>query len=211
MGREREMVLGLIWSLCMFSQVYLKNKVARHTVAIQRAWTENGLSLQRAVSHEAIKHLRPPSRPTLSSYTERVSLCVCLVSVRCRSIQQPSTHSRKDGCLEWFSLAFPCCLFSAPSIVPIMHQVSSTMKSITLSWPQPEQPNGIILDYELCYYEKVRCLCVRAASPTPFFFLLLHLDSSRDLWMFFCLCVMFLFNTFTREVHNAGLQGGQTW
>ncbi|KAA0718679.1 Ephrin type-B receptor 1-B [Triplophysa tibetana] len=43
---------------------------------------------------------------------------------------------------------------AAPSIVPIMHQVSSTMKSITLSWPQPEQPNGIILDYELCYYEK---------------------------------------------------------
>ncbi|XP_051985221.1 ephrin type-B receptor 1-B-like [Xyrauchen texanus] len=43
---------------------------------------------------------------------------------------------------------------AAPSIVPIMHQVSSTMKSITLSWPQPEQPNGIILDYELSYYEK---------------------------------------------------------
>ncbi|XP_055059437.2 ephrin type-B receptor 1-B [Misgurnus anguillicaudatus] len=43
---------------------------------------------------------------------------------------------------------------AAPSIVPIMHQVSSTMKSITLSWPQPEQPNGIILDYELRYYEK---------------------------------------------------------
>ncbi|KAJ8390344.1 hypothetical protein AAFF_G00107380 [Aldrovandia affinis] len=43
---------------------------------------------------------------------------------------------------------------AAPSMVPIMHQVSSTMKSITLSWPQPEQPNGIILDYELRFYEK---------------------------------------------------------
>uniref|UniRef100_A0A3P8SKC7 receptor protein-tyrosine kinase n=1 Tax=Amphiprion percula TaxID=161767 RepID=A0A3P8SKC7_AMPPE len=42
----------------------------------------------------------------------------------------------------------------APSIVPIMHQISSTMNSFTLSWPQPEQPNGIILDYELRYYEK---------------------------------------------------------
>ncbi|KAG9343165.1 hypothetical protein JZ751_014142, partial [Albula glossodonta] len=42
----------------------------------------------------------------------------------------------------------------SPSMVPIMHQVSSTMRSITLSWPQPEQPNGIILDYELRYYEK---------------------------------------------------------
>ncbi|XP_072219346.1 ephrin type-B receptor 1 isoform X3 [Leuresthes tenuis] len=43
---------------------------------------------------------------------------------------------------------------AAPSIVSIMHQISSTMNSFTLSWPQPEQPNGIILDYELRYYEK---------------------------------------------------------
>uniref|UniRef100_A0A669CVF7 receptor protein-tyrosine kinase n=1 Tax=Oreochromis niloticus TaxID=8128 RepID=A0A669CVF7_ORENI len=50
---------------------------------------------------------------------------------------------------------------AAPSIVPIMHQISSTMNSFTLSWPQPEQPNGIILDYELRYYEKVSvCVCV---------------------------------------------------
>lgn len=42
-----------------------------------------------------------------------------------------------------------------------MHQISSTMNSFTLSWPQPEQPNGIILDYELRYYEKVRYVCVR--------------------------------------------------
>uniref|UniRef100_A0A674ALF6 receptor protein-tyrosine kinase n=1 Tax=Salmo trutta TaxID=8032 RepID=A0A674ALF6_SALTR len=49
---------------------------------------------------------------------------------------------------------------AAPSIVPIMHQVSSTMKSFTLSWPQPEQPNGIILDYELRFYEKVGWVCV---------------------------------------------------
>ncbi|KAI4589650.1 hypothetical protein MJG53_000699 [Ovis ammon polii x Ovis aries] len=43
---------------------------------------------------------------------------------------------------------------AAPSTVPIMHQVSATMRSMTLSWPQPEQPNGIILDYEIRYYEK---------------------------------------------------------
>ncbi|XP_023674784.1 ephrin type-B receptor 1-B isoform X1 [Paramormyrops kingsleyae] len=43
---------------------------------------------------------------------------------------------------------------AAPSMIRTMHQVTSTMKSITLSWPQPEQPNGIILDYELRYYEK---------------------------------------------------------
>lgn len=57
-------------------------------------------------------------------------------------------------------------------MVPIMHQVSSTMKSITLSWPQPEQPNGIILDYELRFYEKVkhvteaRVILFTAASHT---------------------------------------------
>lgn len=48
---------------------------------------------------------------------------------------------------------------AAPSTVPVMHQVSATMRSITLSWPQPEQPNGIILDYEIRYYEKVSRIC----------------------------------------------------
>ncbi|NXO87229.1 EPHB2 protein, partial [Sitta europaea] len=43
---------------------------------------------------------------------------------------------------------------AAPSAVSIMHQVSRTVHSITLSWSQPDQPNGVILDYELQYYEK---------------------------------------------------------
>uniref|UniRef100_A0A4W5QIL1 receptor protein-tyrosine kinase n=1 Tax=Hucho hucho TaxID=62062 RepID=A0A4W5QIL1_9TELE len=55
---------------------------------------------------------------------------------------------------------------AAPSIVPIMHQVSSTMKSFTLSWPQPEQPNGIILDYELRFYEKVEINSTMVRSET---------------------------------------------
>uniref|UniRef100_A0A669BT69 receptor protein-tyrosine kinase n=1 Tax=Oreochromis niloticus TaxID=8128 RepID=A0A669BT69_ORENI len=33
-------------------------------------------------------------------------------------------------------------------------EVSRTPNSITLSWSQPDQPNGVILDYELQYYEK---------------------------------------------------------
>lgn len=44
------------------------------------------------------------------------------------------------------------------------------MKSFTLSWPQPEQPNGIILDYELRFYEKVGwvcvCVCLRVYKRT---------------------------------------------
>uniref|UniRef100_A0A8C5DS10 receptor protein-tyrosine kinase n=1 Tax=Gouania willdenowi TaxID=441366 RepID=A0A8C5DS10_GOUWI len=59
---------------------------------------------------------------------------------------------------------------AAPSIVPIMHQISSTMNSFTLSWPQPEQPNGIILEYELRYYEKdhaeVNSTIVRSQTNT---------------------------------------------
>ncbi|XP_041427764.1 ephrin type-B receptor 2 isoform X3 [Xenopus laevis] len=43
---------------------------------------------------------------------------------------------------------------AAPSSVSIMHLVTRTIDSITLSWSQPDQPNGIILDYELLYYEK---------------------------------------------------------
>ncbi|XP_067826798.1 ephrin type-B receptor 2 [Heptranchias perlo] len=43
---------------------------------------------------------------------------------------------------------------AAPSAVSFMHQVSRTVGSITLSWSQPDQPNGVILDYELKYYEK---------------------------------------------------------
>uniref|UniRef100_G3NTH9 receptor protein-tyrosine kinase n=1 Tax=Gasterosteus aculeatus aculeatus TaxID=481459 RepID=G3NTH9_GASAC len=43
---------------------------------------------------------------------------------------------------------------TTPSVVPIMHQVSSTSRSFSLSWPPPEQPNGIILDYEIRYFDK---------------------------------------------------------
>ncbi|KAG8002384.1 Ephrin type-B receptor 2 [Nibea albiflora] len=43
---------------------------------------------------------------------------------------------------------------AAPSAVSIIHQVSRTPNTITLSWSQPDQPNGVILDYELQYYEK---------------------------------------------------------
>ncbi|XP_055021630.1 ephrin type-B receptor 2 isoform X1 [Boleophthalmus pectinirostris] len=44
---------------------------------------------------------------------------------------------------------------AAPSAVSIIHQVNRSPTSITLSWSQPDQPNGVILDYELHHYEKV--------------------------------------------------------
>ncbi|XP_066568499.1 ephrin type-B receptor 5 [Amia ocellicauda] len=43
---------------------------------------------------------------------------------------------------------------SVPSPVPMMHQVSRTPVSVTLSWPQPERPNGEIMEYQIRYYDK---------------------------------------------------------
>lgn len=66
-----------------------------------------------------------------------------------------------------------------------MHQVSRTVDSITLSWSQPDQPNGVILDYELQYYEKVpMCSGVRSPPPPPWalgFYHPARLDAERAL------------------------------
>ncbi|KAJ6653842.1 hypothetical protein lerEdw1_008639 [Lerista edwardsae] len=43
---------------------------------------------------------------------------------------------------------------AAPSAVPTMHLHGSTGSSMSLSWEPPKQPNGIILDYEIKYFEK---------------------------------------------------------
>ncbi|XP_051577823.1 ephrin type-B receptor 5-like isoform X1 [Myxocyprinus asiaticus] len=43
---------------------------------------------------------------------------------------------------------------SVPSEVPMLHQLSRVQDSITLSWPQPDRPNGDILEYQLRFYDK---------------------------------------------------------
>ncbi|XP_054939434.1 ephrin type-B receptor 6 isoform X6 [Physeter macrocephalus] len=43
---------------------------------------------------------------------------------------------------------------AVPSAVPAVHQVSRASSSITVSWPQPDQTNGNILDYQLRYYDQ---------------------------------------------------------
>lgn len=50
----------------------------------------------------------------------------------------------------------PPTLPLAPSEVPTLHLHSSSGSSLTLSWAPPERPNGVILDYEMKYFEKVR-------------------------------------------------------
>lgn len=49
----------------------------------------------------------------------------------------------------------PPTLPPAPSEVPTLHLHSSSGSSLTLSWTPPERPNGVILDYEMKYFEKV--------------------------------------------------------
>ncbi|RLV93186.1 hypothetical protein DV515_00013551 [Chloebia gouldiae] len=48
----------------------------------------------------------------------------------------------------------PCVWSSAPSQVVVVHQESTGQNSVTLLWQEPDQPNGIILEYEIKYYEK---------------------------------------------------------
>ncbi|MBN3299470.1 EPHA3 protein, partial [Amia calva] len=43
---------------------------------------------------------------------------------------------------------------AAPSPVTVIRKDRTSRNSISLSWPEPERPNGIILDYEVKYYEK---------------------------------------------------------
>ncbi|KAJ3594881.1 hypothetical protein NHX12_004186 [Muraenolepis orangiensis] len=43
---------------------------------------------------------------------------------------------------------------AAPSAVPTVHLMKSTADTLSLSWLPPEKPNGVILDYEIKYYER---------------------------------------------------------
>ncbi|XP_039365300.1 ephrin type-A receptor 8 isoform X1 [Mauremys reevesii] len=43
---------------------------------------------------------------------------------------------------------------AAPSQVVVLRQENTGQNSVTLLWHEPDQPNGIILEYEVKYYEK---------------------------------------------------------
>lgn len=54
----------------------------------------------------------------------------------------------------WLSLLiFP--YLSAPSSVSSVQATDVTRHSLLLSWQQPDRPNGVILEYEVKFYEKV--------------------------------------------------------
>uniref|UniRef100_A0AAR2KNH2 receptor protein-tyrosine kinase n=1 Tax=Pygocentrus nattereri TaxID=42514 RepID=A0AAR2KNH2_PYGNA len=95
---------------------------------------------------------------------------------------------------------------AAPSVVSIMHQVSRTVDSITLSWSQPDQPNGVILDYELQYYEKVITLShtlVRGLKPGTIYVFQVR---ARTVAGFGRFSGKMYFQTMTEEEYNSSLQ-----
>lgn len=55
-------------------------------------------------------------------------------------------------------------LLSAPSPVSYIQATDVTRHSLSLAWQQPDRPNGVILEYEVKFYEKVSRLQVNAAQ-----------------------------------------------
>uniref|UniRef100_A0A8C2Q4W3 Ephrin type-B receptor 3 n=1 Tax=Cyprinus carpio TaxID=7962 RepID=A0A8C2Q4W3_CYPCA len=53
---------------------------------------------------------------------------------------------------------------AAPSAVPTVHLMGASANTMSLSWLPPEKPNGIILDYEIKYHEKVRASVTRTVA-----------------------------------------------
>ncbi|XP_010791025.1 ephrin type-B receptor 3-like isoform X11 [Notothenia coriiceps] len=71
-------------------------------------------------------------------------------------IQAVNGVSNKSPYSPHFSSANITTNQAAPSAVPTVHLMAATASTMSLSWLPPEKPNGIILDYEIKYHEKVR-------------------------------------------------------
>lgn len=46
-------------------------------------------------------------------------------------------------------------VFPAPSPITVVKKGKTSKNSIAVSWQEPDRPNGIILEYEIKYFEKV--------------------------------------------------------
>lgn len=57
-------------------------------------------------------------------------------------------------CVVFMSLCVYVC--AAPSPVSVVRKGHTEKSSIALSWAEPDRPNGIILEYEIKYFEKVK-------------------------------------------------------
>lgn len=57
-------------------------------------------------------------------------------------------------CLYLF-FSFFFCFLAAPSPIALIQAKEITRHSVALAWLEPDRPNGVILEYEVKYYEKV--------------------------------------------------------
>lgn len=75
----------------------------------------------------------------------------------------------------FFSLSLSLLLL-APSSIALVQAKEVTRYSVALAWLEPDRPNGVILEYEVKYYEKV-CLpsfLPSLPSSNSFFFPSFH-------------------------------------
>ncbi|MEQ2275351.1 Ephrin type-A receptor 3 [Xenotaenia resolanae] len=66
----------------------------------------------------------------------------------------PLNHTLTESSV---SLLHPLSVYvsgPAPSPVTVIRKEKTSRNSVSLSWQEPDRPNGIILDYEIKYYEK---------------------------------------------------------
>lgn len=89
-------------------------------------------------------------------------------------------------CLLYFFFFFPI----APSSIALVQAKEVTRYSVALAWLEPDRPNGVILEYEVKYYEKV------LLGKTTFF--PSFLPSFFSLILFLCLCI-----TFSLPLHSS--------
>ena len=71
------------------------------------------------------------------------------------NVKQQLTELSLNLAIKHLTRFFNLCLPPAPSPVTVIKKEKTSRNSVSLSWQQPERPNGIILDYEIKYYEKV--------------------------------------------------------
>lgn len=62
----------------------------------------------------------------------------------------------------------------------VIKKEKTSRNSVSLSWQQPERPNGIILDYEIKYYEKVGAGFLSADAL--FFPPVMNVSTTRGCW-----------------------------
>uniref|UniRef100_A0A672LSP0 receptor protein-tyrosine kinase n=1 Tax=Sinocyclocheilus grahami TaxID=75366 RepID=A0A672LSP0_SINGR len=98
------------------------------------------------------------TRVTLKNLLTRVTYLIQVQAINEVSALSPFPH-------QFASINFTTSQ-SVPSEVPMLHQLNRVHDSITLSWPQPDRPNGDILEYQLRYYDKDSAMSVFSETNT---------------------------------------------